>query len=60
MAVTPKTGFSEADIYFNIDDELVRETVRQLFDNTRKLRSDVLALKERVQTLENEKDTDLL
>ena len=53
-------GFSEADIYFNIDDELVRETVRQLFDNTRKLRSDVLALKERVQTLENEKDTDLL
>ena len=60
MAVTPKTGFSEADIYFNIDDELVIETVRQLFDNTRKLRSDVLALKERVQTLENEKDTDLL
>ena len=60
MAITPTTGFSEADIYFNIDDELVRETVRQLFDNTRKLRSDVLALKERVQTLENEKDTDLL
>ena len=60
MADTPRTGFSEADIYFNIDDELVRETVRQLFDNTRKLRSDVLALKERVQTLENEKDTDLL
>ena len=60
MAETPTTGFSEADIYFNIDDELVRETVRQLFDNTRKLRSDVLALKERVQTLENEKDTDLL
>ena len=60
MADTPRTGFSESDIYFNIDDELVRETVRQLFDNTRKLRSDVLALKERVQILENEKDTDLL
>ena len=60
MADTTRTGFSESDIYFNIDDELVRETVRQLFDNTRKLRSDVLALKERVQTLENEKDTDLL
>jgi hypothetical protein len=60
MAVTPTTGFSEADIYFNIDDELIRETVRQLFDNTRKLHSEVLALKDRVQTLENEKDTDLL
>jgi|TARA_Y100001951_G_scaffold87829_1_gene79065 hypothetical protein len=60
MAVTPTTGFSEADIYFNIDDELVRDTVRQLFDNIRKLRLEVLTLKERVLALENEKDTDLL
>ena len=60
MAVTPTTGFSEADIYFNIDDELLRETMRQVFDNTRKLHQEVLTLKERVQTLENAKDTDLL
>ena len=60
MAVTPTIGFSEADIYFNIDDELLRETMRQVFDNTRKLHQEVLTLKGRVQTLENEKDTDLL
>ena len=60
MAVTPTTGFSEADIYFNIADELLRETMRQVFDNTRKLHQEVLTLKGRVQTLENEKDTDLL
>jgi hypothetical protein len=60
MAVTPTTGFSEADIYFNIDDELIRETMRQVFDNTRKLHKEILTLKVRVQTLENEKDTDLL
>ena len=60
MPITPTTGFSEADIYFNIDDELIRETMRQVFDNTRKLHQEVLALKGRVQILENEKDTDLL
>ena len=60
MAITPTTGFSEADIYFNIDDQLIRDTMRQVFDNTRKLHQEILILKGRVQILENEKDTDLL
>jgi|TARA_R110000765_G_scaffold403992_1_gene500120 hypothetical protein len=60
MAITPTTGFSEADIYFNIDDQLIRDTMRQVFDNTRKLHQEIQTLKGRVQILENEKDTDLL
>ncbi len=58
MAETPTTGFSEADIYFNIEDELIRETMRQVFDNTRKLNQEVLTLKGRIEILENEKDSD--
>ena len=56
MAVTPSTGMSDADIYFNIEDDILRETLRQLFDNTRKLRAEHLVLKNRVRDLEDRED----
>ena len=40
MAITPNSGMSDADIYFNIEDDILRETIRQVFDNTRKLQAD--------------------
>jgi hypothetical protein len=57
MAITPSAGLAEADIYFNIEDEQIRDTFRQLFDNIRRLNSEVISLKERVLLLENEEDT---
>ena len=56
MAVTPSTGMSDADIYFNIEDDILRETLRRLFDNTRKLRTEHLVLKNRVRDLEDRED----
>ena len=52
MAVTPSTGMSDSDIYFNIEDDILRETLRQLFDNTRKLNDKIEVLKGRVIQLE--------
>ena len=60
MAKTAKMGFTEADVYFDVEDETVRDTLRQIFDNLRDLRKENIALAKRVDILENEKDTDLL
>ena len=60
MAKTPQMGMPEADVYFDIEDETVRDTLRQIFDNMRDLRKENIALAKRVEILENEKDTDLL
>ena len=56
MAKTPQMGATEADVYY----EVVRDTLRQIFDNLRDLRKENIALTKRVEILENEKDTDLL
>ena len=60
MAKTPQMGLTEADVYFDVEDEIVRDTLRQVFDNLRDLRKKNIALTSRVEILENEKDTDLL
>ena len=60
MAKTPQMGLTEADVYFDVEDETVRDTLRQIFDNLRDLRNENIALEKRVEILENEKDTDLL
>ena len=60
MAQTPTMGLTEADMYFYVEDEIVRDALRQIFDNLRDLRKGQLALQKRVLILENEKDTDLL
>ena len=60
MPKTAKMGFTEADVYFDVEDETVRDTLRQIFDNLRDLRKENIALAKRVDILENEKDTDLL
>ena len=60
MAKTPQMGMTEADVYFYVEDETVRDTLRQIFDNMRDLRKENIALAKRVEILENEKDTDLL
>ena len=60
MAKTPQMGATEADGYFDVEDEVVRATLRQIFDNLRDLRKENIALAKRVEILENEKDTDLL
>ena len=60
MAKTPQMGMTEADGYFDVEDEVVRDTLRQIFDNLRDLRKENIALEKRVSILENEKDTDLL
>ena len=60
MAKTSQMGFTEADVYFDVEDETVRDTLRQIFDNLRDLRKENIALAKRVEILENEKDTDLL
>lgn len=56
MAV--KLGPTDADLYFEIDDERIRDCLRQLFDNIRILNTTVKDLEERVFLLETEKDTD--
>ena len=60
MAVTPTMGLSEADNFFGVEDELTTDALRQLADNIRALRKEVITLKTRVLSLETEKDTDLL
>jgi hypothetical protein len=60
MADTPTMGVTEADNFFGIEDQLTIDALRQTNDNVRALRKDLIALKIRVTTLENEKDTDLL
>ena len=56
MAV--KLGTSDADLYFEIEDEKIRDCLRQLFDNTRILNAVVKKLEHRVFLLETEKDSD--
>ena len=60
MAETPTMGVTEADNFFGIEDQLTIDALRQANENVRALRKEVIALKTRVTTLENEKDTDLL
>ena len=60
MAVTPTMGATEADNFFGVEDELTTDALRQLADNIRALRKEVITLKTRVLSLETEKDTDLL
>ena len=60
MAKTPQMGLTAADVYFDVEDETVRDTLRQIFDNLRDLRNENIALAKRVEILENEKDTALL
>ena len=60
MAVTPTMGATEADNFVGVEDELTTDALRQVFDNLRALRNEIIALKSRVLSLETEKDTDLL
>tara|TARA_Y100000296_G_scaffold11360_1_gene13199 strand:- start:86 stop:268 length:183 start_codon:yes stop_codon:yes gene_type:complete len=60
MPIVPKMGATEADNFFGIEDELTTEALRQINDNIRALRKEILTLKSRVLALETEKDTDLL
>tara|TARA_R110002020_G_scaffold331524_1_gene547032 strand:- start:317 stop:499 length:183 start_codon:yes stop_codon:yes gene_type:complete len=60
MAVTPTMGATEADNFFGVEDELTTDALRQVFDNLRALRKEIISLKSRVLALETEKDTDLL
>ena len=60
MAQTTSIGVAEADNFFGIEDELTIDALRQTNENVRALRKELIALKSRVTTLENEKDTDLL
>lgn len=47
-----KTGTTDADIYFDIEDEKAREAFRQLYDNSRALEKTNTELKKRVEDLE--------
>lgn len=60
MAIVPSMGATEADNFFGIEDELTTEALRQINDNIRALRKEILTMKSRVLALETEKDTDLL
>ena len=60
MAQTTSIGVAEADNFFGIEEELNIDALRQTNENVRALRKELIALKSRVTTLENEKDTDLL
>ena len=60
MAEAPTLGVTEADNFFGIDDQLTIDAIRQNNENVRALRKELISLKVRVTTLENEKDTDLL
>ena len=53
-------GVTEADNFFGVEDELTTDALRQVFDNIRSLRKEVIVLRSRVLSLETEKDTDLL
>ena len=60
MAQTTSIGVAEADNFFGIEDQLTIDVIRQTNENVRALRKELITLKSRVTTLENEKDTDLL
>jgi hypothetical protein len=60
MAGVPTLGVTEADNFFGIEDQLTIDAIRQTNENVRVLRKELISLKGRVATLENEKDTDLL
>jgi len=60
MAQTTSVGVAEADNFFGIEDQLTIEALRQTNENVRALRKELITLRSRVTTLENEKDTDLL
>jgi len=60
MAQTTSIGVAEADNFFGIEDELTIDALRQTNENVRALRKELISLRNRVTTLENEKDTDLL
>jgi hypothetical protein len=60
MAQTTSVGVAEADNFFGIEDQLTIDALRQTNENVRALRKELIALRSRVTTLENEKDTDLL
>ena len=60
MAGAPTLGVTEADNFFGIEDQLTIDAIRQTNENVRVLRKELISLKGRVATLENEKDTDLL
>ena len=60
MARTRTMGATEADNFFGVEDELTTDALRQVFDNLRALRNEIIVLKSRVLSLETEKDTDLL
>jgi hypothetical protein len=60
MAQITSIGVAEADNFFGIEDQLTIEALRQTNENVRALRKELITLRSRVTTLENEKDTDLL
>ena len=60
MAQTTSIGVAEADNFFGIEDQLTIDALRQTNENVRALRKELISLRNRVTTLENEKDTDLL
>jgi hypothetical protein len=60
MAQTTSIGVAEADNFFGIEDQLTIDAIRQTNENVRALRKELISLRSRVTTLENEKDTDLL
>ena len=60
MAQITSIGVAEADNFFGIEDQLTIEALRQTNENVRALRKELITLRSRGTTLENEKDTDLL
>ena len=60
MAQVTSIGVAEADNFFGIEDQLTIDALRQTNENVRALRKELITLRSRVTTLENEKDTDLL
>ena len=51
MAITPSMGSTEADNFFGVEDELTTEALRQINDNIRALRKEILSMKSRILSL---------
>ena len=60
MAQVTSIGVAEADNFFGIEAQLTIDALRQTNENVRALRKELISIRNRVTTLENEKDTDLL